>query len=438
MTILDQHRLDQLQTRVRGQVHLPTDPGFDRARQPWNRAIEQQPLAGVDAADADDVVEVVRFAGRHRIPVTTQASGHGATGHNNDAILLRTAALDTITVDPDTRTARIGAGVRSGDLQRAVAPHGLTALPGSSPVVTVTGAGLGGGLSWFSRSFGWMSDSIRGLDVVTADGEARHVSADSDAELFWALRGGGGNLAIVTAVELGLHRAPTVVGGRQLWHGRHAREVARAFREMTSTAPDGLTLWFELLQFPGAEPMVAIDSTYLGDEATARGLMSATDQLPAPMADSRAVLSVAELGTITAEPTDPGPGQSRAELLTQLDDAALDALLDEPLDPVLLVQIRHLGGALARPSDSPQGPLTAPYLMYAFGSPSSPEQADAIAQKQSRLAQALPVTGRKPLTFLNPAEDLSAALPSASRRRLREIKAARDPQQLIQGNFGLD
>lgn len=416
---------------------LPTDTAFDDVRRPWNLAVEQHACAVVEAADADDIADLVRFAAAKDLPVATQPSGHGATGRATDAILLRTSRLNTIDIDPAAMTARIGAGVRSGELQRAAAGHGLTGLPGSSPVVTVVGAALGGGLSWFGRSFGWMADSIRSFDVVAADGTAHHVTPATDPDLFWALRGGGGDLAIVTALELQLRPVASVFGGRQLWPATHARQVAEAYRSMTETAPDALTLWLQLLSFPGADPMIAIDSTFLGDEETARRLTKETDLLPTPLADTRTQISVADLGSITGEPTDPAPGQSRSELLTQLDDTALAALLDEPIAPLMAVQIRHLGGAFASPSDSPHGALSEPYAVYMFGVPATTEAAAAIGTKQAALAAALPASGRKPVTFLNPTERLSDALPDASMQRLRQLKEERDPSRIIQGNFSI-
>jgi FAD/FMN-containing dehydrogenase len=436
MTSLPQIPFARLRDVVRGRVVLPADAEFDHARRPWNLAIEQSPSAVVEAVDADDVAAVLRFASMHGVPVTAQPSGHGATGRADGAILLRTGHLDSISVDPDARTARIGAGVRSGDLQRAAAAHSLTALPGSSPVVTVTGAALGGGLSWFGRRFGWMADGILAAEIVLADGTVRRVD-DSDPEMLWALRGGGGELAIVTSLEVRLRPAPTLFGGRVLWPATHARSVAEVYRAMTRTAPDELTLWLELLHFPGAEPMIAIDSTYLGPEENAREWMQPMESLPVPLSDTRAVMSAADLGEITGEPTTPGAGLSRGELLSHLDDTTLDALLAEPIAHLMTVQIRHLGGALVQPSDSPHGPLREPYAVYLFGVPVSAEIADSIRATQERLIASLPVTGRKPITFLAPSESLAAALPVTSLERLRRLKDALDPDGLIRGNFGL-
>lgn len=424
-----------LRRAVDGQVWLPGDAEFDQARRPWNLAIDQSVVAVVEAADAADVAALVRYAANAGLGIATQPSGHGATGRTDGTILLRTGRLDRIEVDPQARRARIGAGARSGALQAAAAEHGLTGLPGSSPVVSVTGVVLGGGISWFGRAHGWVADSVTAFDVVDADGRQQHVTAESDPDLFWALRGGGGDYAIVTGLELALQPAPELYGGRVLWTGQHAAEVLDAYRTITRNAPNELTAWYDRLHFPGADPMVALDVTYLGDENTARELLTVIDQLPQPLSDSRATMSVAQLGAITAEPTDPGPGQSRCELLTAFGDAEAEALLADPIDPLLSVQLRHLGGAFAGPSDSPHGPLTEPYLLYLFGLPIEPAVATRIVDRQRALAEALPVSGRKPATFLNPSETLADAIPPVALDRLRGIKAERDPAGRFRSNF---
>ncbi|GAA5031670.1 FAD-binding oxidoreductase [Actinopolymorpha pittospori] len=427
--------LHTLRSVVRGRVLLPEDTGFDAAHRPWNLAVEQPVAAVVEAADADDVAALVRYSRSAGLGIATQPNGHGATGRTNGAILLRTGRMDTLQIDPDGCRARIGAGVPTGAVQAAAAPYGLTGLPGSSPVVSVTGVALGGGLSWFGRTYGWVADSVTAFDIVDAEARQRHVTADTDPDLFWALRGGGGDYAIVTNLEVSLHPARRLFGGRMLWDALHAPYVMEAYRQITTTAPDELTVWMDLLHFPGSDPMVAVDATYLGDACEARDLLSPLEDLPRPLSDSRRTMSVAELGSITAEPTDPGPGMSRCELLTDLDDATVKTLLAEPIAPLLSAQIRHLGGAFTRPSDSPHGPLSEPYALYLFGVPSDPATADAVTAKQRALADSLPVSGRKPLTFLNPTETLADAFTPATLARLRSVKRRRDPHNLLRSNF---
>ncbi|AWS43362.1 FAD-binding oxidoreductase [Streptosporangium sp. 'caverna'] len=431
------NNIDDLRSVLRGRVLAPGDDGFDQARRPWNLAVEQPVGAVVDAADAADVAALVRYARNAGLRVSAQPSGHGATGDVAGVILLRTAGLNELRVDSSTRVARVGAGVRWGQVQAVAGAHGLTGLPGSSPVVSVAGYTLGGGLSWFGRKYGWAADSVRAFEVVDADGARARVTADSDAELFWALRGGGGDFALVTAIEFDLHPAPALYGGRMLWPADRAAEVLEAYRAITTTAPDELTVWFDLLKFPGAEPLVAVDTTYLGDAAAGRSLLRPLQHIDQLISDSRDTMPIAELGSITAEPTAPGPGLSHGELLTGLDDIVAKTLLAAPIEPLLSVQIRHLAGALARPSDSPHGPLTEPYALYLFGVPANPHITTALRTRQQELARALApnISGRKPYTYLSPGETVATAFTPAALARLQDIKRRRDPRNVLRSNF---
>jgi hypothetical protein len=424
-----------LNSIVRGTVWSPGEPGFDAARRPWNLAVEQPVAAVVEAADADDVAALVRHARSAGLGIATQCGGHGASGRTDGTVLLRTCRLDTLVIDPAGRRARVGAGVSSGRLQGAAARYGLTGLPGSAPIVSVAGLALGGGLSWFGRRYGWVADSVTALDVVDAEGRQRHVTSDTDPDLYWALLGAGGDFGVVTALELALHPAPRLYGGRAWWAGEHTPAVVDAYRRITAAAPDDLSVWLDLVQFPGTAPMVAVDVTHLGDETEARDLLAPLDHLPRPQSDTRQMMSPADIGSITAEPTNPGARLSRCELLTGLTDEVAETLLAEPVAPLLTVQIRHLAGALARPSDSPHGALTEPYAVYLLGVPAGTVTAASITAKQRRLAAALPISGRKPFTFLEPAETVADAFTPDVLARLRRLKRRYDPDNLFRGNF---
>ncbi|WP_336207024.1 FAD-binding oxidoreductase [Nonomuraea sp. LPB2021202275-12-8] len=428
---------NDLRRAVKGGVLLPGEDGFEQAAKPWNLAVDQPVAAVVEAQDADDVAAVVGHAARAGLAVAAQPCGHGASGDVDGVILLRTKRLDSVTVRPGERLARVGAGVQWGSLQSATATHGLTGPAGSSPVVSVTGFSLGGGLSWFGRKHGWAAAAVSAFDVVTADGDQLRVTAESDPDLFWALRGGGGDFALVTALEIGLFPAPEVYGGRVVWPGHLAGEVFDAFRELTAEAPPELTLWLNRLQFPGAPPMVALDIAYLGEAGEGQALLSRLDKIDGVIADRRGVVPVADLGSIADEPTDPGPGLSRAELLTGLDDAVVEILLSEPIDPLVNVQLRHLGGALAEPASSAIGAVSEPYQLSMVGLALGPELARAVTEKQSRLAEQVGehVSGRKLYTFLSRGESAAAAFPEETLGRLREIKRARDPRHTIRANY---
>ncbi|KOX17138.1 FAD-linked oxidase [Nocardiopsis sp. NRRL B-16309] len=428
-----------LASGVRGRVLLPGDAGFEEARRPWNRAVDQPVAAVVEAADADDVAAVVRHARREGLSVAVQPNGHGPSGDTDGTILLRTGRLDGVEIHAAERWARVGAGAAWGPVLAAAAPHGLTGPAGSSPLVSVVGYTLGGGQGWFSRRHGLAADGVRAFDVVTADGRPARVSADSCPDLFWALRGGGGDFAVVTAVEFDLLPVASLYGGRMLWAGHRAGEVFAAFRELTATAPPELSLWLTRAEFPQSPPMVALDAAYAGSAAEGAALLGRLDRIADLISDQRGAMSPADLGDITGDPTTPGPSLSRTELLTGLDAGVERVLTTEPLAPVLSVQLRHLGGAMADPATAtgPHGPLTEPYLLYTVGLTPSPEAAAAVAAHQAELVRRLgaAVSGRKPFTFLAPGESVRSVFPEEALARLRGIKRDRDPRGVIRSNF---
>lgn len=429
---------EDLRAALPGRVLLPGDAGFDLAARPWTLSVTQPVAAVAQAADAEDVAAVVDYARLAGVPVLAQPTGHGAAGGVDEAILLRTGGLDGVAIDVERRVARVGAGANWGQVQAAAGAHGLTGLAGSNPVVGVTGYTLGGGYGWFGRKYGWASDAVRAFDIVDADGLRRTVSADNDPELFWGLRGGGGDFAVVTALEFELFPMPALYGGRMVWPGARTAAVFEAFQEITADAPDALSLWFFRAQFPDAPPMVGVDTAYLGESEQGRALLARLDAIEGRVQDTRGPLSPAEIGAITAEPTDPAPAIGRTELLTDLGDAVIKTLIDEPVAPLANIQIRHIGGALARtrPDGGARGPVTEPYLAYLLGL-GLPQLADAVRGRRDEIVDALGAhsSGRKPFTFLSAGESAAAAFDDATLARLRALKQARDPQGVIRSNY---
>lgn len=432
---------DTLAAGLRGSVLLPGTPGFDQAATPWNLAVRQPVAAVVEVADADDVATVVRYARDAGLAVAAQSTGHGATGDVAGAVLLRTGRLDDVTVDPAARTARVGAGATWAAVQTRTAPHGLTGLLGSAPGVGVTGYTLAGGLGWFSRAHGLAAHRVRSFDVVDAHGEPRTVTATTDPDLFWALRGGGGDLAVVTALEIDLVEVPALTGGGLVWPADRAGAVLDAYREVTATAPRALSVWLTRVEPPGAPAVVAVRVAHLGDEAAARDLLRPFDAVDGALTSSVAPVALADVGTITADRTEPTAGRSHGELLHGIDDAALTRLFTSTVAPLMVLQLRHLGGALAAagPDDGATGAITEPYLLYALGLAHAPGPAAAVGERLDRLPADLGdlATGRTPATFLSPGEHASAAYAPDALARLQRLKRSRDPQGTIRGAYPL-
>jgi UDP-N-acetylenolpyruvoylglucosamine reductase len=442
--------LAELRTLLPGQVVVHGEPYWDLHRLGWVVNVDQQPHAVVTVADADDVVAVVRFARRHRLTVAAQPGGHGATSALTGTVVLRTRGLAGIEIDIASRTARVGAGVKFGELLAELDGTGLTALAGSTPDTTVVGLSLGGGLSWFGRAYGLAADSIVSLDLVDADGQLVRVTAASDPDLYWAVRGGGGDFGVVTAVEIRLHPAGHVYGGRLMWPIEAAPQVLRAYRDATATAPDELTLWAHLLRFPPLEVIpeplrggsfVTVDATYLGSAEDADALLAPLRAL-SPAMDTMGTVALSRLGDVLQEPVDPTPAMERSTLLRELSDDTLDALLGatgpESDSMLTIVQLRHLGGALARPAEQPGavGVLDDPFQLFLLGIPAVPE---LVAPLQAALSSAESAvapwaSGRRLFNFLGSHEDPSAAFTPEALARLRRVKVSRDPHGVIRSN----
>lgn len=432
-------------------VLLPENPGWDRARLGWSLNVDQHPIAVVTVRDCEDVVTTVTWAAQHGLSVSAQPVGHGATTALSGTVLLRTAALQEVTIDAESRVAYVGAGVKWGTLLAALEPTGLMALAGSSPDPSVVGFTLGGGLSWFSRALGLTAHSVVAFEIVDARGARRRVSPATDPDLFWAMCGGGGDFGVVLAVEIMLDHVGPIVGGRMLWPLEMARPVLRAFRQITADAPDELTLWAHLFRFPPmpeipelirGRAFVSVDMTFLGSETEANRLLSRLRQLPARVIDTVGVVPLSQLGGIAAEPVDPMPTQEYSELLRGLDDATLDRLVDaagaDADVPLTVVQIRHLGGALARATadDGPNGAIAEEYSVFCLGVPVAPGLPEAIEAAFGEVRTALREqrSGRTLFNFLGAGSDLGSTFSEAARARLRRVKAEADPAGVFRSN----
>ncbi len=446
-----QQGLAELQRRAAGTLHVPGDPTWDEARRPWAVLVEQTPLAVLEVRDADDVRVAVRWAADRGVQVSAQPVGHGATGPLDQVLLLRTRALGGIEVDVARRTARIGAGVKAGELLAALDGTGLSFLAGSNPDPSVVGMTITGGISWFGRAYGLGANSILSVELVDGLGRVRHVSAEEDPELFWALRGGGGDFGIITRLELRLHPVPQVYGGRLLWPVEQMDEVLRAFAEVTAAAPPELSVWFHAYRFPPfpevPEPLrgrafASVAVAFIGDGAECEPHLAAFRRLPVPVLDLVGDVPLAALGTIADEPVDPTPSIEWSTLLTSLDDDLLEHLVAtvgaDSGSPLAVVQLRHLGAAFSSrvEGQGAAGHVEEPFQLFAVGIPGTPELGRAIEASLGRLevATARWSTGRALLNFVGAHGDTSRCWTSEVRERLGAVKRACDPLDTLRSN----
>ena len=440
--------VDALRRALSGRVVTPADADWEAERHGWNLCVDQRPCLVAHVADADDVATAVDFARRHGVAASAQPVGHGATTALDGAVLLRTGRLQEIVVDVDNRTARVGAGVRWQQLNEALTGTGLTSLPGSSGDPSVVGYTLGGGVSWFGRAYGIAAGSVRAVELVGPDGRSVRVTGESDPELFWALRGGGGDFGIVTSLEIGLYPAEHVYGGRLVWSAEHAADVFAAYLGVTASAPDALTAWARLLNLPDVDPVptplrgrwtVAVDVTYLGSRDGAERLLAPLRGLPAPLVGGLGTVPLAGLSDVCAEPTDPVSLVDTGMLLDGFGAGAVEALLDAVLRgpepaPLALIGIRHLGGAFTRPTSDPGAIDVVPqaYALIGGGPAPTPGQLTDVRAAINRVHAAMEPydSGRHPPNF----GDVERIHAPDALARLRDVKRQRDPVGVIRSN----
>ena len=444
--------LRALAERVSGALHVPDDADWATVTVPWRVNIAQQPVAVLDAHDTHDVVAALKWAALHEVPVTTQTTGHGATAVDgvspaDGSLVVRCSGLTDVEVDLERRTAWVGAGVRAGELLAALEGTGMTFLCGSNPSPTVVGMTVTGGLSWFGRAYGVGADSVRTVELVDGLGRVRRIGPD-EAERFWAVRGAGGDFGVVTRLELTLHPAPQLYGGRLVWPVERMPEVLAAFRAVTATAPRELTTWLQVQHFPDVpflpeeirgQSFVGVAFTFLGAESTAQMRLAPLAAVPGRLMDTARVLPISELGDVAAEPVDPTPAMEYAQLLTGLDDTAAEGLVGQVgtrgATALTIVQVRHLGGALREGGSSAFGTIEEEYLLQAIGIPAVPQLVPPIEAGFAALETAVASvgTGRAPLAFLGetPTDRWWSA---QTRARLVAAKQDLDPLGIVRSN----
>ncbi|MGH2939347.1 MAG: FAD-binding oxidoreductase [Solirubrobacterales bacterium] len=425
--------------------------GYEANRGAFNLLLSQNPAGIVTPAGAADVVDAVAYAKAEGLRISAQRTGHSAEplGDLSETLLVRTAAMNTVSIDQGSQIARVGAGALWGDLVPGASEIGLTACHGSSPTVGIVGYSLGGGVGWYGRKHGLQSNRVTAVDLVDANGSERRVDAESDPELFWALRGGGGDFGIVTALEFELLPIPEVFAGALFFPVERASEVLHAWHEWTATAPDEVTSIGRLMSFPPLPEMpdplrgkdfVIVEAVALLPEAEAVELLAPLRDL-GPVMDSFATQPPAGLSGLHMDPPEPAPYAGAGMLLGDLPSKGIDALLaavgpDSPTK-LLSVELRHDGGAMAKsdPSHGAMDCLPGEFLMFGVGVIPDPSLKAPTEEWLAAMTDAMrPWDAGRYLNFSDEIEDIGVAFPPATVERLRAAKAKYDPENLFHAN----
>jgi len=433
-------------------IVMPHDESWDEARLAWNLAVDQQPAAVALPESARDVGAIVRWARERGLRVAPQGTGHNAhaLGSLAHTVLLKTERMRAVAIDARAQRARVEAGVLWAEVAEAAAEHDLAALAGSSPDVGVVGYTLGGGVSWLSRRYGLAANSVTAIELVNAEGESVRADADQNADLFWALRGGGGSFGVVTALEFALYPITDVHAGVLFFPLERGAEVLRAWRRWVDTVPDEVTSVGRFLQFP---PVPALPEHLRGQsfaviEAASLLGQDASDELLRPLRelgprlDTFATIPAHALDRLHMDPEHPVPGAGDGMVLSDLNDAAIDALVQTAgagsHSPLFSVELRHAGGALARkvPGGGAVSSVNGRFLLFAVGMAPTPEAGTAVKAQVELVQNALAPwdAGRAYSNFATKRERGERLFGDLTYRRLQTVKATVDPDDVFRSN----
>jgi FAD/FMN-containing dehydrogenase len=447
-----------LDASTTGAVAVQGSEEYDALVSPWNLAIPVRPAAVVAARTAQDVVEAVRFASRHGLLVTPQATGHGPIAELVGAILVNTQGLDECVVHAEGTTqgrtqgwARVGAGVKWIRVVQAAAPYGLAPLSGSITDVGIVGYTTGGGLGPMARTYGMAIDRVRAIEVVTGDGVLRRVTPTDDPELFFGLRGGKGMLGIVTAIEFDLVHQPSFYGGSLWFDGEHAATVIDRWRRWSAELPEAATTSFALFQLPAmpdVPPQLAerltlsIRYVWTGDASEGERWFAAMREAAPVLLDDVALKPYTEVDSVHTDPLDPLPAHEAAAVLTDFPAEAAEALLamtgPGSGSPQVLVEVRQMGGAIARGGthDSAFSSRDAAYallLVGIAGTPGMEDHGEAVLRAMRQWTG-----GHRMPNFTFAAEDYRDAYDAPTQARLRRAIRAYDPDGVMAIGHALD
>jgi len=453
---LAQETLDGLKMRIKGAVILPGEVGYEESRTVWNAMIDRRPAAVVRCLGTADVIACVRFASENDILLCIKGGGHNIAGlaTADGALMLDMSLMRGVWVDPSRMVAHAQAGCLLGDVDRETQVHGLAAVLGFVSLTGVVGLTLGGGFGYLTRRWGWTSDNVTGMDVVTADARLVRASSDENADLFWGLRGGGGNFGVVTGIDYTLYPVgPEVVGGLVAWPASEAPKVLELYRTLAESAPPELTLVTLMRPAPPApwlqkemhgKPIVVMLACYSGSPEEGEKAVAPIKAFGSPVGDVLVRRPYVQMQSLLDAVQPKGRRYYwKSEYLPQIEPALCEKVIEHAariLSPHSAVILFQIGGALNKLGDahSPVGNRGARYVLNIAGSwEQAGEDAANIAWARDAWSDMKSFsTGGTYINFLTEDEGrerIEAAL-GTGLERLATVKAKWDPQNVFRMN----
>jgi FAD/FMN-containing dehydrogenase len=446
--------VEEFSKSLRGRLLRPGDDGYEGARKIWNGMIDRRPALIARCAGAADVITCVDFARAQDLVLAVRGGGHGVAGNAvcHGGLVIDLTAMRTVRVDPARRTARADAGVTWGEFDRETQAFGLATTGGQVSTTGIAGLTLGGGWGWLARKYGLASDNLLSVDIVTADGTLRTASDAENADLFWGVRGGGGNFGVATSFEYRLHPVGPVVGGFVFYPFAMAREVLKRYRELTHAAPDELAADAALLTLPDGTKVAGIAACYCGPVAEGERVLGPLKTLDTPVVDQLGPTSYLSVQTMLDASYPSGLQQYwKSSFLREVDDKVIDTMIAHCTAPASamchgLLEYQ-LGGAVGR-VDRAATAFAAREAQHAFlslGLCTDPAEAKRCVQWAREFWEAMEPfsTGGVYVNYLGGegdegAQRVRAAYGTEKYQRLLALKKKYDPANLFRLNQNIN
>ena len=442
---LDTTAVQGFAATLRGPLIQRGDPDYDAARTVWNARIDRRPVLIARCAGAADVIAAVTFARAHGLLLSIKGGGHNVAGTavGDDGLMLDLSSMKGLRIDPVRRTARAEPGLTWGEVDAEAQAFGLATIGVDVSTVGIAGLTLGGGFGWLVRSYGLACDTLLAVDIVTADGRHLTSSATEHPELFWGVRGGGGNFGVVTSFEFQLHPVGQLLAGVVLYPLTMATEVLTFYREVTRTAPDALTVWAILLTAADGSQMIALFVCYNGAGAAAEQAVQPLRDFGPPLADHLGPMSYRQVQTMFDAAFPAGRQSSwKSSYLGEISDEAIATMVARFASvpsPHSAVLLEHLGGAVSRVGQAKTAfyDREAPYSFLIVSVWPDPTQSEQNVQWTDAFWQAMQAfaSGGVYVNYLGEeGPDRVQAAYGANYDRLVALKTTYDPTNLFRMN----
>jgi FAD/FMN-containing dehydrogenase len=443
--VVSENRIEEFRLRFRGEVIPPDDAAYDTARRIWNASVDRRPGMIARCSGAADVVDAVNFARENGLLVAVRGGGHNVGGRAlcDDGMVIDLSRMRGIHVDAKNRTARVQAGATLGDVDRETHLFGLAVPAGVVSETGIAGLTLGGGVGWLVRKYGLTCDNVLSFDIVTAEGKLLTASAEDNGDLFWALRGGGGNFGVVPSFEYRLHPVSTVLGGMIVYPRDQAIEVLRFYRTFTQSAPEELTAYAGLLHTPDGMPAVAVVACYCGDLTEGEHVLKPLREFGSPLLDALQPMPFPQMQSLLDGSFPAGNyNYWKSTFLRELSDEAIDVLVEHAnraTSQLTAVVIEYYGGAASRVgvSETAFAHREAQYDVGILTQWTDPGESQRHIEWTRSLADALRPysSGAYLLNFLDEeGDDTIRAAFGENYRRLVEVKNKYDPTNFFRLN----